>query len=80
MAYGGATYARDGVIEIGFTKQVRYLSLYVLQREVLDAHRPLLAGTSMGKGCIRYTRPDRIDWDVVTSLLRAAFASRGEVC
>ena len=46
-----------------------HLSLYIAKQGVLDAHRAVLAGLSVGKGCIRYRRPDQIDWDVVTDLL-----------
>jgi hypothetical protein len=35
---------------------------------------------SLGKGCIRYSRPERIDFAVVESLLRATVESTGEVC
>jgi uncharacterized protein YdhG (YjbR/CyaY superfamily) len=80
MDYGGPCYARKGEIEVAFAKQVRYLSLYILKQPVLDTHRPRLKGISVGKGCIRYSKPDQIDWDVVTSLLSATVASDAEIC
>jgi uncharacterized protein YdhG (YjbR/CyaY superfamily) len=80
MAYGMPSYARDRTAQIAFGSQARYLSFYVLNQPVLDAHRSELAGLSVGKGCIRYQTPDRIDWNVVTVLLRETAESRAPVC
>jgi hypothetical protein len=57
MAYGGPCYARNGAIEVGFASQMRYISLCILRQDALETQRPFLKGLSVGKGCIRYTRP-----------------------
>jgi uncharacterized protein YdhG (YjbR/CyaY superfamily) len=80
LRYGMPSYTRDGVVEVSFAAQARHLSLYVLQQPVFDAHRADLAGLSLGKGCIRYRRPDQVDWAVVASLLGATLASEGDIC
>ncbi len=80
MAYGMATYQRDGAALLAFTRQARYFSLYVSILEVLDAHRPALAGRSMGKGCVRFTRPEQVDWAVVASIVAATAASTSPPC
>src|SRR5262245_44764219 len=80
MAYGMPSYARDGQIEVSFAKQAHYLSLYIWKRHVLEAHRTDLAGLDLGKGCIRYRRPEQIDWNVVGNLLADSRASTGVVC
>ena len=80
MSYGMPSYSRDGTVEVAFGKQARYLSLYVLKQAVFDAHRADLAGLSLGKGCIRYRRPDQVDWVVVARLLSATRSSGDEVC
>jgi uncharacterized protein YdhG (YjbR/CyaY superfamily) len=80
MAYGMPSYGHAGQIEVGFGRQARYLSLYVLKQAVLDAHRYELTGLSLGKGCIRYRRPDQVDWDIVSSLLADTFASTDPIC
>ncbi len=80
IAYGMPSYARGGKVEVSFAKQARYLSLYVLKQPVLDAHRDELAGLNLGKGCIRYRRPDQVDWDVVSVLLADTRASTTEIC
>jgi uncharacterized protein YdhG (YjbR/CyaY superfamily) len=80
MAYGMPSYLRGGQIEVAFGKQARYLSLYILKQPVFDAHSADLAGLSLGKGCIRYRRPEQVDWNVVASLLSETRASFDEVC
>jgi uncharacterized protein YdhG (YjbR/CyaY superfamily) len=80
MAYGMPSYVRDGQVEVSFGKQAHYLSLYILKKPVLNAHRDELAGLSVGKGCIRYRRPDDVDWDIVYRLLASTSATTGEIC
>jgi uncharacterized protein YdhG (YjbR/CyaY superfamily) len=80
MAHGMPSYARDGQIEVAFGKQARYLSLYILKQPVCEAHRPQLAGLSLGKGCIRYRQPDQVDWDVVSMLLADTCVSTDRIC
>src|SRR5918992_4098698 len=60
MAYGMPSYKRDGTTEIAFANQKKYISLYVLRQDVLDAHREQLSGVSCGKGCVRYTSPAKV--------------------
>jgi uncharacterized protein YdhG (YjbR/CyaY superfamily) len=80
MSYGMPAYSRDGIAEIAWASQKRYISLYVMRAEVLDAHRAQFAGLDVGKGCIRYRSPAAVDFTVVHSVLTAVAASRGPVC
>jgi uncharacterized protein YdhG (YjbR/CyaY superfamily) len=80
MMYGMPAYGRGGQIEVGFGKQAKYLSLYILKQPVFEAHRAQLAGLSLGKGVIRYQRPEQIDWDIVSRLLADTRASGDAVC
>ena len=80
MAYGMPSYERSGQVEVGFAKQARYLSLYILNQPVFEAHRAELSDLSLGKGCIRYRRPDQIDWAVVSRLLADTHASADAIC
>jgi uncharacterized protein YdhG (YjbR/CyaY superfamily) len=80
MSYGSPSYSRDGQVEVSFAKQVRYLSLYILKQEVFDAHRDELAGLNLGKGCIRYSRPEQIDGSVVAGLLADTRTSTAPIC
>lgn len=80
MGYGIPAYSRDGEVEVAFASRKQYISLYVLRTDVVDAHRDRLAGLSIGKGCIRYRRPEQVDMDVVRSMLAATAATLGPVC
>lgn len=82
MAYGGPTYSRNGEVEVGFASQKNFIGLYILCTDVMKAHRDQLKGKgiSVGKGAIRYSKPEKIDFDVVESMLRATVESTGPVC
>ncbi len=80
MVYGMPSYTRDGVVEVAFASQKKYISLYILKEEVFIRHRPSLQGLNLGKGCIRYTKPQKVDLDVVSQLLKDTVASDAEVC
>jgi len=82
MEYGMPSYSRNGEVEVAFASQKNYISLYILRTDVMKTHKKLLTGkgVSFGKGCIRYTKPERIDFNVVESMLRATEESEGVVC
>ncbi|HUE98953.1 MAG TPA: DUF1801 domain-containing protein [Anaerolineales bacterium] len=82
MEYGGPTYSRNGVVEVGFASQKHFIGLYILRTDVMSAHKDQLKskGVSFGKGAIRYSKPERIDFGVVESMLRATVMSTGPVC
>jgi len=82
MSYGMPGYSRDGVVEVAFASQKNFIALYILRTDVMRSHRYMLniPGVTFGKGCIRYPKPEKIDFDVIEKLLRAKVESTGEVC
>lgn len=80
MEYGMPTYQRDGTAEIAFASQKRYISFYLMRGDVRDAFQERLAGQDMGKGCLRFRKPGKIDFDLVRDLLHATAADRGQIC
>ncbi len=82
MTYGGPCYSRDGVVEVGFASQKHFIGLYILRTDVMNAYKDRLKvkGVTLGKGCIRYSKPERIDFSVVESILRTTVESTGVVC
>ncbi|MBC7876429.1 MAG: DUF1801 domain-containing protein [Anaerolineales bacterium] len=82
MLYGGPTYSRNGVAEVGFMSQKNYIGLYILRTDVMMTHRSSLniKGVTMGKGCIRYPKAEKIDFDVVAKMLKDTVKSTGPVC
>ena len=81
MDDGGPSYSRNGVVEVGFASQKNFIALYILRTDVMLSHRYLLnvPGVTLGKGAIRYSRPEKIDFSVVEKMLRATVESKGEV-
>lgn len=80
MDYGMPSYKRDGEVEVAFASQARYVALYILRKDVLDVHRERLSRLNVGKGCIRYTRPEQADMEVIRALLEGTASSRGPIC
>jgi uncharacterized protein YdhG (YjbR/CyaY superfamily) len=80
MEYGMPSYAKDGVVQFGFASQKNYISIYGLKSHALEAHRAEFVGASIGKSCIRYTNPKKINLAAVERLLKATAASDGKVC
>ena len=81
MKYGGPCYSRNDQVEVGFASQKNFIGLYILRLDVLNAHRDLLKvkGVSIGKGVIRFSKPDRIDFKVVEMMLKATQKSTGVI-
>src|SRR5262249_17263268 len=78
--YGMPVYKRNGSMEISFASQKQYVALYVLKKEVLDEFRSRLAGAKIGKGCVRFAKPERIDYEVVGEMLQRNAASSVAPC
>jgi uncharacterized protein YdhG (YjbR/CyaY superfamily) len=82
MDYGMPCYKKNGTAEVGFASQKNFIALYILKKDVLDAHRDLLnvKGVSLGKGCIRYSKPEKVNFSVVQKLLEGTIKSSSEIC
>lgn len=82
MAYGMPAYERapGGEGEIAFASQKQYISFYLLRTDVRQAFAERLADHDMGKGCLRFRKPEQVDFDLVRDLLRATAAGPGTVC
>ncbi len=80
MAYGMPVYERDGIGEIAFASQKQYISFYLMRSDVREAFAEQLEGHDMGKGCLRFRRPEKIDFVLLRDLLRATAAQPGKIC
>jgi len=69
MAYGMPSYARDGKIEIAFASQKQYIALYLMKIGVVAANKAALKGLNVGKSCIRFPSPERMDFALIDKLL-----------
>jgi uncharacterized protein YdhG (YjbR/CyaY superfamily) len=82
MEYGMPSYSRNGEVEVAFASQKNYISLYILKQDVMEAHKEKVVGKgiSFGKGCIRYSKPERIDFKIVEEMLVATEQSDAPIC
>ena len=71
MRYGMATYTRIGeeAPEIAFASQAKYISLY-FPVPVIATKREILAGLNIGKCCVRYSSVSKLNFTVITELLK----------
>ena len=79
MEYGMPCYSKNGVVEVAFASQKNYISLYILKEHVLKKHRPSLQGLNLGKGCIRYSKPEKMDFNLVKGLLEETLHTDAEI-
>lgn len=69
MRYGMPTYSRgEADPAFAFNSQKQYVSLYVRPR-VHALHAEALKGLDAGKSCIRYRKPESIDFDLLDRML-----------
>ncbi len=71
MTYGMPCFMKEGKFTIAFNSQKNYISLYI-GKSIVDAYRDELKGASCGGGCIRWTKPEKIDFELVEKMLNAA--------
>lgn len=80
MRYGGPCYEKNNIVEVGFASQKHFIGLYILKTGVMEKYRGELKGISVGKGCIRYTKPEKIDFTIIQKLLAGTFKSKNTIC
>lgn len=80
IEYGMPGYRRHGVLEVSFASQKQYIALYVMKKDVVDEFRSALPFASIGKGCIRFAKPEAVDFDVLKRLLRRIAESKSGAC
>jgi uncharacterized protein YdhG (YjbR/CyaY superfamily) len=73
-------YRRNGSLEVAFASQKQYIALYVMKKDVVDEFRSLLPKAGIGKGCIRFTRPALMDFEVIGKLLSRVVESKSVPC
>ena len=70
MAYGMPAYQRgDEPDGVAFASQKQYVALYITNRAVVEKNAEALQGHDMGKSCLRFRDPAKIDWALVETLL-----------
>jgi uncharacterized protein YdhG (YjbR/CyaY superfamily) len=80
MRYGMPCYSRENVVEVAFASQKQNIALYILRTNVLNEYRPQFTKSAIGKGCIRYRNPNKIDFDMIGEMLDKTVTDTGAVC
>jgi uncharacterized protein YdhG (YjbR/CyaY superfamily) len=69
MRYGVPAYDVGGRELCLFASQKRYVSLY-LDPKIVDKYRGELEGLSLGKGCVRFRKLDKLPRETIAPMLR----------
>lgn len=80
MRYGNPCYEKNDIAEVSFASQKNNIALYILKTDVMEANKHLLSGLSTGKGCIRYTKPEKINFEVIEKMIKESYLSIQKIC
>jgi uncharacterized protein YdhG (YjbR/CyaY superfamily) len=73
MQWGMPGYGPPGSDNlVSFNNQKNYVALYA-GRDAVERYKSAFKGASFGGGCVRFPKPEKIDFDVVGKLLRHAY-------
>jgi uncharacterized protein YdhG (YjbR/CyaY superfamily) len=71
IQYNMPYYTYHGML-CAFASQKHYMSFYLLNGEIVEQNRHLLAGLSVGKGCIRFKDFSKLPEPTIRAMLREA--------
>jgi len=64
------SYARCGVVEFAFARRKNSISLYGLKQDALEPLCHAFTGANIGKACIQYTKPKKVNRAAVARLMQ----------
>jgi uncharacterized protein YdhG (YjbR/CyaY superfamily) len=79
VAYGSPCYAKDNIIEV-FQVKKHFIGLYILKQEVFNQFVNELKGVTFGKGVVRFTKPEQINFTVIKKMLAGTYLSKDIIC
>jgi uncharacterized protein YdhG (YjbR/CyaY superfamily) len=80
MTYGMPSYVNNGQVEVAFASQKQHICVYFLIHEVMLTNQVRMKGLNHGKGCIRFSNPEKIDYNLITDLLKLTNSSESKIC
>lgn len=80
IEYGMPAYKRNGVMGVAFASQKNNIALYILKKPVMDKYRVNFAKSNIGKGCIRYHNPEKIDFELIEKMIAESYHSSDGIC
>lgn len=70
MQWGMPAYSVGGKPVFAFASQKQHVSVYLTGLAIPEQHADALSRLDHGKGCIRFRKPETIDFDLLAALLR----------
>ncbi len=82
MLYGMPSYMKqsEGEPAVCFASQKNNIALYIMKKDVLDKYRDGFPKSAVGKGCIRYRNPKKMDFVIISEMLRESAESTSPIC
>jgi len=80
MVYKMPSYKNEGQVEVAFASQKQHICVYFLKHEVMLNNKEQLKGLNHGKGCIRFSNPEKINYQLITDLLKQTVKSDARIC
>lgn len=80
MEYGMPCYKKNDKVEVAFASQKNYISLYFAKHNIIKKNKKLLQNLDVGKSCIKFTKPEHLDFDLISKLLSDNMTSPDEPC
>lgn len=80
MRYGMPCYEKNKLVEVSFASQKNNIAVYILKQDVMEQYKKEIRGATVGKGCIHYTKPEKIDLSIVQKMLSATYKSENTIC
>jgi len=80
MDYKMPSYVRNNQVEVAFASRKQHICIYILIHEVMLNNNDRLEGLNHGKGCIRFSNPDKIDFALIEDLLKETVKSDSRIC
>ena len=68
--YGMPVYKHDDGMVVAFGSQKNYIGFYGCGQLMLANHADAAKKLDMGKGCIRFKKPEQIDFALIEQLLK----------
>jgi uncharacterized protein YdhG (YjbR/CyaY superfamily) len=80
MNYKMPSYALDGNVQVAFASQKQHICVYFLIHAVMLNKPERLEGVNHGKGCLRFSNPSKINYELLTTLLQETALSDDLSC
>src|SRR5580693_3255534 len=71
MRFGMPCFQKDGETVVSFARQKQHISLYVGRPAVVDTFRSRLGQLNVGKGCIRFSKVEQMDFELLQEILES---------